>query len=156
MRSRNLLDRVIQNSNPTAQLVRDHSFRPCLDEPDFHQCTQLHCPWYVSIHFSPTLNWTTWDFLNRAYFLNTASCAFASAAHSTWSALASFISNQCLINTQAWLQSLVGVAFLGYLPWFTQVQIITLPFLLSLYPGSYTIIIFLSIYICLLYYTICS
>lgn len=29
-------------------------------------------------------------------------------------------------------------------------------FLLSLYPGSYTIIIFVSIYICLLYYTICS
>ena len=67
-----------------------------------------------------------------------------------------FYSNRFPINTHVWFQYQLRVTVPWDLPWFTQVQIITLSFLLSLYTVSYTIIIFVSIYICLLYYTICS
>lgn len=110
-------------------------------------------PSKCSHSFPPKLNWTAWYSLSRAYSLNTAPCAFVSAAYYNRSILGLFISNQFPINTHGWFLSRLRVPLRWGLPWFTQIQIFTLSFLLSLYSGSYTIIIFVSIYICLLYYT---
>ena len=95
-------------------------------------------------------------FLKQSIFLkgNTPCLCFCCLVQLEYSWL--FYSNRFPINTHVWFQNQLRVTVLWDLPWFTQVQIITLSFLLSLYAVSYTIIIFVSIYICLLYYTICS